>query len=93
MGKKDEDLVQGVVRSMQESIGSRHVAADVLRKVAELGSSGNFPSDVTCEQLGRALFRIAMNAPDEDPLLSILNGYRAAEREWHERLEQTLRGR
>ncbi len=68
---------------MRQSISSRHQAAEILHSVAESGSAGCFPSDVTCEELGRALFRIVMNAPDQDPLLSLLQGYRAAEHEFH----------
>src|SRR6185437_16260786 len=64
-------LVQG--RTM-----GRETAARMLEKVADDGSCGCWPPDVTAEQLGHALYRIAMNAPEEDPLRSILKGWRDA---------------
>ncbi len=66
-----------------ETLDSRHEAARVLEKVADYGQSGNWPHEVTCEQVGRALFRIAINSPEEDPLLGWLNGWHLAERERH----------
>ncbi|MBI4262725.1 hypothetical protein HY624_04345 [Candidatus Uhrbacteria bacterium] len=62
-------------------ISSRHEAADVLQRVAEKGQWGCWPDDVTCEQVGRALFRIAMNAHEENALAGILRGWVAAKRE------------
>ena len=88
----EPDLKETLVGRMARSIASRHEAADVLRKVAESGSAGHFPDDVTCEELGQALFRIMMNAPDDDPLTSILKGYRAAELERQERLLDAVKG-
>ena len=85
MAESHDPLVDVVVQAMSNTIASRHQAAEVLRCVAEDGSAGCFPSDVTCEQLGRAIFRIAMNAPDDDPLVSLLSGWRAAERDFHRR--------
>lgn len=79
--------------AMQRSITSRHEAADILRKVAEYGESGNFPSDVTCEELGRALFRIMMNAPEEEPFPALVKGYHVAEAERYERILNAARGR
>jgi len=80
-----DPLVGQVIQGMCNVISSRHQAADILHRVAEEGSAGCFPSDVTSEELGRALFRIVMNAPDQDPLLALLKGYRAAEHEFLER--------
>lgn len=88
-----ENLVERVVESMKRSIDSRHEAADVLRKVAELGQAGCFPSDVTSEELGQALFRIMMNAPEENPFVELVKGYHAAENRWHERLLNAALGR
>lgn len=85
MAESRDPMVDVVLQAMGNSIASRHQAAEVLERVAEYGSAGCFPSDVTCEQLGRAIFRIAMNAPDDDPLMSFLSGWRAAERDFHRR--------
>jgi hypothetical protein len=83
----EQDMTLGQVLGMfKASIASRHEAADLLERVAEYGRAGCFPADVACEQLGRALFRIVMNAQEEDPFIGILNGWRAAEREFNERL-------
>ena len=60
---------------------SRYWAAEVLRRVAQLGEVGHFPDDVTLEDLGRALHRICINAPEEDPLIALLRGWRIRERE------------
>lgn len=83
--------IEGVVQAMGAMIASRHRAADCLQRVTDLGRAGCFPHDVTCEELGRALFRIAMNAPEEDPLLSILAGWRMAERAYEERVRNAGR--
>ena len=85
------DTLQAVLSSMKETIGSRHEAADILQKVAELGRSGNFPSDVTCEQLGRALERIVLNSQEEDPFLKVMAGWRAAENERNQESLEFLR--
>jgi len=73
------NTVQTVVQGMREMIGSRHEAADILRKVAEAGSYGSFPSDVTCEQLGAALERICLNSQEEDPMSKVFQAWRQAE--------------
>jgi hypothetical protein len=70
-----------VVRGMCNMIGSRHAAAEVLRKVAEAGSCGGFPDDVTCEGLGKALERICLNAPVRNPMTRVLRGWRKATRQ------------
>lgn len=62
-----------------EGYTSRYEAAEILRKVADDGEHGLFPSDVTCEELGRALHRICINSPEEHPLEAILLG-------WHRRM-------
>lgn len=85
MSEPRDPAVEMVLQAMGNTIASRHQAAEVLERVAKDGSAGCFPSDVTCDQLGRALFRIAMNAPDEDPLMGVLSGWRAAERDFHRR--------
>jgi len=72
-----------LVQKMGRVIVSRHEAADILRKVAEMGSAGSFSNDVTCEQLGRALNRIYGNSSEENPLAEIVRGYVAAESEFH----------
>ena len=66
-----------IVTALASSVGSRHQAAEILKKVAEAGSWGGFPnvSDVTCEQLGEALERICLNAPGENPLEQVLMGW------------------
>ncbi|MBI3573292.1 MAG: hypothetical protein HY092_03785 [Candidatus Kerfeldbacteria bacterium] len=84
-GQSDQTLVETVVGMMCNSISTRHQAADLLHQVAEVGSAGCFPSGVTCEQLGRALHRIAMNSPEGDPLLGIITGWRAAEQDFRRR--------
>ena len=81
--------VAEIVGAMSAGVASRHVAAEILQKVAEHGSFGSFPSDVTCEEAGRALFRIAMNSPSRDPLMDIMSGYRAAEAEYQRRAEES----
>lgn len=86
MAQEQDPMVEMAVEGMKSTISSRHQAAEVLNRVAEDGQAGCFPLDVTCEQLGRALFRIAMNANEEDPLMGILSGWRAAEREFQRRL-------
>lgn len=63
---------------MSHSIGSRHEAAAILQRVAEAGSWGGFPSDVTCDQIGEALERICLNAPIQNPLTRVLKGWRKA---------------
>lgn len=70
-----------ILEEMGRVVGSRYDAADTLRSVAEAGSWGGFPQNVTCEEIGRALHRICLNAPEEDPLLSIVKGYRSVEKE------------
>lgn len=73
-----------------DKILARLVAGDsskILRRVAGYGEAGCFPGDVSCEQLGRALFRVAMNAQEEDPFIGIIAGWRAAEREFHDRCQ------
>lgn len=86
MGNEPMDpTVKMVLDGMRQTIGSRHAAAEILQKVAEAGSWGGFPSDVTCEQLGRALFRIVMNSPEEQAFLELLKGWRAAEHDFLER--------
>ena len=69
-----------VVQGLCSMVGSRHEAADVLRKVADAASWGGFPSDVTCEQVGQALERICLNAPVANPLTRVLRGWRKATR-------------
>ena len=85
MGKETGEVLEAV----SSAINSRHAAAEILQKVAEAGSYGSFPDDVTCEEIGRALFRIAMNSPSKDPLMDILNGYRLAEIERRRSEEQS----
>ena len=76
------DLLKSLDEEMQWAIESRHEAADVLQDVADAGRAGFFPSDVTCKQLGQALHRICMNAPEKNPLRSLVKGYLAAQREY-----------
>ena len=71
--------VAGVLVNMSQSIGSRHEAAAILQKVADAGSYGGFPSDVTCDQIGEALERICLNAPIRNPLTRVLKGWRKAD--------------
>lgn len=78
--------VEYAVQGMREMIGSRHAAAEILKKVAEAGSWGGFPDDVTCEQLGKALERICLNCPEEDPLSKVFQSWRQTERERERRL-------
>jgi hypothetical protein len=63
---------------MLVSIGGRHHAAEILRKVADAGSWGGFPPDVTCDQLGQALEHICANAPFHDPLALVVKGWQKA---------------
>lgn len=84
---EDEIHPDPAVAQMQRIVGSRHVAADILSRVAEWGQAGSWPREVTCEEVGRALFRIAMNAPEKDPLFVILHGWRAAELEYRKELD------
>ena len=72
--------VESILGAMGDSISTRHIAAKVIAKVAEAGSAGHFPEDVTCEQLGEALERIMVNAPGDDPLTDLIRGYRDAEK-------------
>jgi hypothetical protein len=58
-----------------EGVPNRATAAKVLRTVAQAGSYGSWPSEVTSAELGAALYRLAMNAPEENPLEAILNGW------------------
>jgi len=85
MGNPVDPTVKMVLDGMCQTIGSRHVASEILHKVAEVGSWGGFPSDVTCEQLGRALFMIVMNSPEEQAFLELIKGWRAAEHDFLER--------
>ena len=78
MAQSDEKTV---VQGMQGMIGSRHQAANILRKVAEAGSCGDFPDDVACEQLGRALERICINCHEKDPMFKVFQAWRQAELE------------
>jgi hypothetical protein len=80
--------VAGVLVAMSNSIGSRHQAAEILQKVAEAGSWGGFPSDVTCDQVGEALERICLNAPIPNPLTRVLKGWRKAAHRRAHRLAQ-----
>lgn len=80
--------VIGVLGGMSRSIGSRHEAAAILQKVAEAGSWGGFPSDVTCDQIGEALERICLNAPIHNPLTRVLKGWRKAAHRRARRLAQ-----
>ena len=73
--------VEFVLEGMRSAISSRNLAAKVLQEVAKHGSYGGFPDNVTCEKIGRALFRICMNSPEQDPLMEIIKGYRLAEAE------------
>lgn len=72
---------ENAVEGMREMVGSRHVAAEILRKVAEAGSYGGFPADVTCEQLGQALERICLNSQEDDPMFKVFQSWRQAELE------------
>lgn len=83
--------VEFVVRAMQGSVGSRHQAAEILRKVAEAGDYGDFPDDVTCEQLGQALERICLNSNEEDPMFRVFQAWRQAELERDRRLLEVSR--
>jgi hypothetical protein len=65
---------------MHNMVGSRIAAVEVLQKVADAGSYGGFPDDVTCEQIGQALERICHNAPVANPLTRVLRGWRKATR-------------
>jgi hypothetical protein len=67
----------------------RESQAAILQKIAEFGHDGCWPNDVTPEQVGRAFYRIAMNAPGEDPLARFIAGYREAQQR-HEAFETTL---
>lgn len=73
---------------MSQTIGSRHHAAEVLQKVAEHGSWGGFPNDVSCDQIGEALERICLNAPIPNPLTRVLKGWRKAAKRRARRLAQ-----
>ena len=77
-----------VLTAISQSIVSRHQAADLLKKVADCGSWGGFPQDVTCEEIGRALERICINSPEQDPLMEVLKGWREAERKRNARLQE-----
>ena len=83
--------VEFMVGAMGRSIVSRHQAEEILHKVADAGSYGGFPEDVTCEDLGKALFRVMINAPGKDPLLDLLKGFREAEAVKHEEHLNALR--
>jgi hypothetical protein len=79
-------ITDTVVNAMMSSISSRNEAAELLHLVAELGSSGNFPGDVSGELLGRAIFRIAMNSPEPDAVIKIITGLLDAHKEFMQRL-------
>lgn len=69
-----------VITALAGCVGSRHGAAEILTKVAEAGRCGCFPADVTCEELGQALERICLNAPDSNPFELVVRGWcKAAE--------------
>jgi len=85
MGNPIDPTTKGLLDGMSRAILSRRTAAEILQKVAEAGSYGSFPSDVTCEQLGKALFRIVMNSPEEQAFLELIKGWRAAEHDFLER--------
>lgn len=76
-----QDSVMAVVGAMQTSHASREAAANILHKLADAGSYGSFPEDVTCEDIGRALERICINCHEEDPMLKVFEAWRSAERD------------
>ncbi len=80
--------VMAVLEGFSGMIGSRHEAAEILRKVADAGSYGGFPEDVTCEQLGQALERICLNLPARNPKFAVLRGWCKAERRRDRQLER-----
>lgn len=84
--------VEFVVRAMQGAVGSRLQATEILRKVAEAGSYGGFPDDVTCSQLGQALERICLNCDEEDPMFKVFQAWRQAELERDRRSLEVSRG-
>lgn len=92
MSEHKDPAVEMVVQAMGNTIVGRHQAAETLERVAQYGSAGCFPHDVTCDQLGRALHRICINAPEEDPLLALLTGWRAAQRDYHKRCDCIVPG-
>lgn len=74
------DLTRNAVDQMFENaIVSRHLAAEVLMRVAVDGAYGSFPPDVTCEQLGEALHRLCLNSTESNPLEGIVRGWRGCE--------------
>jgi len=83
-----EGTEEFVARGMFEMMGSRHQATNILRRVAEAGSYGSFPDEVTCEQLGRALERICVNCKEEDPMFKVFQSWRQAELERDRRLRE-----
>lgn len=58
---------QQLVQEWEAASVSRYWAAEVLYKFAEAGRAGLFPTDVTWQDLGRALHRICINRPVENP--------------------------
>lgn len=83
--------LESTLSLLTEPICSRLAASEVLRKVAEAGSWGGFPQDVTCEELGRALERICLNAPHENSLWRVFRGWHKAARFRHRRDERSLK--
>ena len=79
------NTVAFVLESMGSSIGSRHQAADVLRKVAEDGQFGCYPQDVSPEELGQALWRIFMNCNAENAVPRLVNSLLMAQADFHRR--------
>ena len=62
------------VRDYRQGL-SRTYAATVLYEVADLGSSGNFPREVTGQDIGLSLFRVVSNSAERDPLAGIAIGW------------------
>jgi hypothetical protein len=78
--------ISGLTQALANTIDSRHAAAEVLMRVAEEGSSGHYPSEVSGEMLGAALWRVVLNSHEADALGSILRGWFQAEANWRGQL-------
>lgn len=79
------NTVAFVLDGMRSSIGSRHQAADILRKVAEDGQFGCYPQDVSPEELGQALYRVFMNCNAENAVPRLVNALLLAEADFRRR--------
>lgn len=63
---REEHRARGKESIKKKEFLDRQAAAEILRRVADFGESGNLPKDISMYELGRAIGRIASNSREEN---------------------------